>query len=169
MDRSDKMRDYVKAILTIIAVFAAHTILGKISKEIPIALNLFTIIVIYFAMLKGEIFGAFTGAVCGLIQDSFSFGVFGVAGLATTLTGYLAGVISRKIYVISFFRNFLFISILTIFQLVIWKCMHFFVSSEPFFSGSIVILFQPFFNALAGSLFFPVFRKFFRSISADDQ
>ncbi len=163
------MRDYIKAVLIIIVLFVAHTVLGKISKEIPMALNLFTIIVIYFAILKGEIFGAVTGAICGLIQDSFSFGVFGVAGLATTLMGYLAGTISRKIYVISFFKNFLFISILTLFQLVIWRCMHSFVFTEPFFSGSIVILFQPFFNALAGSAFFPVFRKFFKSTSVDSQ
>jgi rod shape-determining protein MreD len=163
------MRDYIKVIIAIIAVFVVHTFFGKISKEIPIVLNLFTIIVIYFAILKGEVFGAFTGAICGLIQDSFSFGVFGVAGLATTLTGYLAGTISKKIYVISFFKNFLFILILSIFQLVIWRCMHSFVFSEPFFSESVVVLFQPFFNALVGSVFFPVFRKIFKYTSLDGQ
>jgi len=163
------MKDYIKAILTIIVIFVAHTFLGRISKEIPIAINLFTIIVIYFAILKGEVFGAFTGAVCGLIQDSFSFGVFGVAGLATTLTGYLAGTISRKIYVISFFKSFLFLFILTVFQLIVWRGMHSFVFSEPFLSGSKVILFQPFFNALAGSVFFTVFRKIFKFRSADSQ
>ncbi len=163
------MKDYIKAVLIVIVIFVAQTFLGRIAKEIPIAINLFTVIVIYFAILKGEVFGAFTGAVCGLIQDSFSFGVFGVAGLATTLMGYLAGTISRKIYVISFFKSFLFIFILTVFQLIVWRCMHSFVFSEPIFSGSKVILFQPFFNALAGSVFFTVFRKTFKFRSVDSQ
>jgi rod shape-determining protein MreD len=163
------MKIYLKIILVILAAFVAHTLLGKISNKIFLVVNLFTIIVIYFAVLKGEIFGAVNGAVCGLIQDSFSLGVFGVAGIATTVMGYLGGILSKKIYVISFFKRFLFIFILTVFQLVVWRLIHSFVFSEPFLPGNNFILFQPFFNALVGSILFPIFRKFLRSYPMEDQ
>lgn len=157
------MKIYIKIILVILVAFIVHTLLGKIDHRISLVINLFTITVIYFAVLKGEIFGTVTGAVCGLLQDSFSYGVYGVAGIATTIVGYIAGVISKKIYVISFFRNFLFIFFLTAFQLVIWRLIHSFIFSEPFLSGNSFIFFQPFFNALVGSSLFPVFRKLFKS------
>ncbi len=163
------MKDYLKTIGVIIGVFIVHNFLGRISTEIPFAVNLFTIVVIYFAVLKGEVFGALSGAVCGLIQDSFSLGVFGVAGIASTLTGYLAGLISRKIYIMPFFKSFLFIFILTAFQLIVWGLIHSFIFSETLFSESPVILFQPFFNALVGSSFFPVFRKLFKPLTAYDR
>ncbi|MBD3413757.1 MAG: rod shape-determining protein MreD [Candidatus Aminicenantes bacterium] len=161
------MKKYIYILLTILVVFIVYTFLGRISPEIPVALNLFTIMVVYLAVLDGEVMGAVFGAVCGLIQDSFSLGVFGVAGIATTLMGYLAGFISRKIYVISFFKIFLFIFTMSSFQLIVWKLIHSFVFSEPVFSESHVILSQPFFNALVGSALFPFFRKIFQSVSSD--
>ncbi|MFW6124067.1 MAG: rod shape-determining protein MreD [Acidobacteriota bacterium] len=163
------MRIYLKVILVIFAAFIAHTLLGNISNKIFLMVNLFTIIVIYFSVLKGEIFGAVTGTVCGLIQDSFSLGIFGVAGIATTIMGYLAGFISKKIYVMSFFKIFLFIFTLTLFQLAVWRLIHSFIFSEPFLSGNSFILYQPFFNALVGSLFFPIFKKILRSRSTVSQ
>jgi len=163
------MKEYIKVFLVIVVAFLIHTFLGKISNEIPVVVNLFTIIVIYIGVLKGEIFGAVTGAFCGLIQDSFSFGIFGVAGIATTIMGYLAGIISKKIYVISFFKNFIFIFILTAFQLTIWRIIHSFVFSEPLLSGSYYLLFQPFFNALVGSSLFPIFKRFFSNLPIDEK
>jgi len=161
------MKVYIKIILIILAAFIIHTLLGKISNKIPLLVNLFTIIVIYFGVIKDEIFGAVTGTACGLIQDSFSYGVFGVAGIASTFMGFLAGIISKKIYVMSFFKIFLFIFILSSFQLAVWRLIHSFVFSEPFLSGNNTILFQPFFNALVGAFLFPVFRKIFIFPSMD--
>lgn len=163
------MKIYLKIILAILAAFVLHTLFGEISNKIFLVVNLFTVIVVYFAVLKGGIYGAVTGSVCGLIQDSFSLGIFGVAGLATTIIGYLAGVISKKIYVMSFFKIFLFIFTLTVFQLTVWRLIHSFIFSEPFLSGSTFILFQPFFNALLGALLFPIFRKFLRSSPMESQ
>lgn len=163
------MRIYLKIFLIILVAFVLHTLFGKISKQIFFLVNLFTILVIYLAVLKGEIYGAVTGSVCGLIQDSFSLGIFGVAGIASTILGYFAGFISKRIFVLSFFKIFLFIFTLTVFQLAVWRLIHSFIFSEPFLSGSTVILFQPFFNALVGALFFPLFRKFLRISPMESQ
>ena len=37
-----------------------------------------------------------SGTMCGLVQDTFSLGVFGVAGLTKTLLGFWTGYISRQ-------------------------------------------------------------------------
>jgi len=163
------MKDYGRIVLIIAVAFIVHLFLGKISHKIFFAFNLFTILVIYSAILRGEIFGAVSGAICGLIQDSFSLGAFGVSGIATTLMGYLAGMISRRFLITSFFKNFLFIFLLTAFQLMVWKFIYTFVFGEPFFSGSNILFVQPFFNALVGSSLFRIFRKFFKSFSLEVQ
>ncbi len=90
------MKDFVKVSLGIIIAFLLHTTLSKISPSLVLLFNVFSLVVIYFAVEKNEVFGACLGAFCGLIQDSFSLGVFGVAGLAKTIAGFTAGYIAKK-------------------------------------------------------------------------
>ena len=77
--------------------------------------------VLYFGLTREEVFGAFTGSVCGLLQDSLSLGVFGVGGLTKTLLGFGCGYISRKINVGPLVRNLVFLFILALLELVVWK------------------------------------------------
>ena len=90
------MRDSLQAALGIFSAFIIYTVLFKISVSLVLMLNTFSVVVIYFAFKKGEVFGAIMGMICGLIQDSFSIGVFGVAGIAKTILGYLAGTLSKN-------------------------------------------------------------------------
>ncbi len=157
------MKDFVKASLGIIIAFLLYTILNKISPSLVLLFNVFSLVVIYFAVEKNEVFGACLGAFCGLIHDSFSLGVFGVAGLAKTIAGFTAGYIAKKIDVQSPLRSFVFIFLLISFEFILWALVYSFVFSGSINTGRGLIFFQPLSTALVGSILFFFLRKFKRS------
>jgi len=157
------MKDFIKISLGIIVAFLLYTILNKISPSLVLLFNVFSLVVIYFAVEKNEIFGACIGAFCGLIQDSFSLGVFGVAGLAKTIAGFSAGYIAKKIDVHPPLRSFVFIFLLISFEFILWALLYSFVSSGSINTGRGLIFFQPLSTALVGSVLFFFLRKFIRS------
>jgi len=146
------MRNVIEAALATVAAFLVFSLLGRISTSLVLVLNVFSVLVVYYAVLRGEIFGAVLGSACGLIQDSFSLGVFGVGGLSKTVLGFLAGYISRKIHVVPFFRNLVFIFILGILELAIWLALYSFIFSERPLVRNGLIFVQPAVTALLGSL-----------------
>jgi rod shape-determining protein MreD len=145
-------KDIVEVILGIILAFLIYTLLSRISFKINLLFNIFLITTIYFAFKKGEVEGALIGMFCGLIHDSFSIEVFGVAGISMTLTGYLAGYFPKKVNVYSPLKMILFIFFLTVINLIIWAAMYSFVFSENIFVGGGYIFFQPLATAVLGSL-----------------
>jgi len=153
------MRDFVEVSLGIIIAFLLYTIIGKVSFSLSQLLNFFTLVVIYFAVAKGELYGACSGAVCGLLQDSFSLGVFGVSGLAKTLIGFLAGLIAQKINVLPLLRNFLFMFVLISGEIALSIFLYYFISSEYVSEITPLILFQPLCTAILGSIVFLLLRK----------
>jgi rod shape-determining protein MreD len=148
------MRDLIKIILSILMAILLYTTLSKIFPFLIYLFNFFSLVVIYFAIRKEEVLGACLGAACGLIQDSLSLGVFGVYGLAKTITGYLAGYLSKKIDLFSTFRTFVFILVLVSIEFILWVLLYSFVFSEKISVGKGVLLFQPLCTALLGSLIF---------------
>lgn len=153
------MKDLIKVIVGIIIAFLIYTILNKISPSLIHLFNIFSLVVIYFAIEKYEIFGACAGAFCGLIQDSFSLGVFGVAGLAKTVTGFTAGYIAKKIDVLPLFRSFILIFLLISLELFLWAILYSFIFSGSINTGRGLIFFQPLSTALVGSFLFLLLRK----------
>lgn len=154
------MRDIMEAAGGILIAFLFYTVFRKISVSLSESLNFFTLAVILIGLLKGEMAGAFVGIACGLIVDSFSLGVFGIAGLANTLTGYLTGIISRKVNVVPFLRNLVFIGVMASFELILWMGMSALIFAEGINFGKGLILLQPVFTAIVGSLLFLGIRKF---------
>lgn len=148
------MRDFIKIVLSIIVVIFLYTSLGKIFPSLIYLFNFFSLVVIYFAIRKEEILGACLGAACGLIQDSLSLGVFGVSGLAKTVTGYLAGYLSKKIDLLSILRIFVFIFLLVSVEFILWTLVYSFVFSEKISIGKGLLIFQPLSTALLGSFIF---------------
>jgi len=148
------MRDLIKIILSILIAILLYTTLSKIFPFLIYLFNFFSLVVIYFAIRKEEVLGACLGAACGLIQDSLSLGVFGVYGLAKTVTGYLAGYLSKKVDLFSIFRIFVFILVLVSIEFILWLLLYSFVFSEKISFGKGVLLFQPLGTALLGSLVF---------------
>jgi len=106
--------------LALLAAFLVHAALRWLAAPYLIALDAYAVAVIAFAAIKGEIAGAVMGAACGLVVDSFSLGVFGLAGIAATVTGYLAGYVARKINVAAPGRMFLFSGLMGILDFALW-------------------------------------------------
>jgi rod shape-determining protein MreD len=153
------MKEFLRAAVSLIIIFMIYSVMLRITHYAGLVLNLFSLAVIYFAMKNGEKFGSVYGMICGLVQDSFSMGVFGVAGIAKTVMGFFAGYVSRKIDVVSFRRNFLFMFFLMLGELCIWTLIYVFVYGEPVFSGNGIIVFQPFVSALLGASVITLIRK----------
>lgn len=147
-------KDFIETSLGILAAFVVYTVLFRVSPPFLQVFNVLSLAVIYFAVIKGEIFGACLGTLFGLIQDSFSFGVFGVAGIAKTITGFLAGYVSRKIEVTPFLRRFVFIFILISLDLCVWIFLYTLIFSKSLNSGGGRIFFQPLGTAVLGSFVF---------------
>lgn len=145
--------------LSVIGAFLLYSVLGKISLSLLHFFNFFSLVVIYFAMEKGEIYGACLGAFCGLIQDSFSMGVFGVAGIAKTIMGFLAGYFAGKINVTPLRRAFFFIFILNCVELLIWAGLYTFIFSLKVNTGGGLLFFEPLLTALLGAAVFHLVRK----------
>jgi len=152
------MKDFIGMVLSVFAAFVLYFLLAKISVNLLLSINLFSLIVIYFALEKGEVYGACLGAFCGLIQDSFSLSVFGVAGIAKTIMGFSAGYISGKINVTSVRRNFVFVFLLLCLELVIWALLYSFIFSERVNTGGGLIFFQPLITAVLGALAYRFIR-----------
>lgn len=153
------MKEFFWMILSVIVAFLLYSVLGKISLSLLHLFNFFSLVVIYFAVEKGEIHGACLGAFCGLIQDSFSIGVFGVAGIAKTIMGFLAGYFAGKINVMPLRRSFFFILILNCVELLIWAGLYSFIFSVRVNTGGGLLFFQPIFTALLGAALFYKLRK----------
>jgi rod shape-determining protein MreD len=153
------MKDYMWMFVSVLIAFVLYTLLAKISIPLLLLLNIFSLIVIYYAMEKGEIFGAFLGAFCGLLQDSFSLGVFGIAGIAKTIMGFTAGYVSGKINVTSVRRNFIFILVLLYLELIIWTVLYSFIFSESVNTRGGSIFFQPLITAFVGTLAYRLILK----------
>ncbi len=151
--------DFVRVAVGILAGFLFYTVFSRISPFSLLFFNIFSLVIFYFAVEKGEIFGSCLGAACGLIQDYFSFGVYGVAGLAKTISGYLAGYISKKIDIHPPIRNFFFLLILLSFELILWGLLYSFIIPETLNTGGGLILLQPLITAFLGSILFFLLRK----------
>jgi len=154
------MKNFIEVSVSVIAAFVLNIILREIFFSPTPPFNFFSLIIIYFALARGEILGASLGTFCGLIQDAFSLGIFGLSGLSKTITGFLAGYISRRIDVNPPMRNFIFIFILIFIELILWIFIYSFVFSERLIIGSGWIFFQPFGTAFFGVFLFRLLRKF---------
>ncbi|MDH7512580.1 MAG: hypothetical protein QHH14_06520 [Clostridiales bacterium] len=153
------MRDFRKAVLGILLAVFFYSVLGKISAPLVVVFNAFAWVVLYFGLVRHEAFGAIIGTVCGLLQDSFSSGVFGLAGLTKTLLGFSTGVVARKINVTPVGRNFVFLLLMATAEVVLWKLLSFFLFRESLGLGGSLVLLQPLATALVVTVFYQVVRK----------
>jgi rod shape-determining protein MreD len=154
------LRDVIHGGLVLLAAFLVHAALRWISVPFQIAIDVYAVAVIIFALVKGEIAGAVMGTAAGLVIDSFSLGVFGLAGIAATVTGYLTGYISRKINVVSPGRMFVFSGLMGLLDLALWVLLTsvFFGRGIPWGGGA--ALARPAATAVAVTLLYAAYRKF---------
>lgn len=160
------MKDITRAAAALCIAFIGLTILERFVPASVHVVNVLSLVVFYFAMRKGEVFCAVLGMICGLVQDSFSIGVFGLSGIAKTLSGFAAGFIAGRINIVSFRRNFLFIFFLTTMELVIWALLYQFLLAESIPTGGGLVFLQPLGTAVCGSLFIHFNRIIQRNLKA---
>jgi rod shape-determining protein MreD len=158
-ETEERMRDIKKAVLGILLAVFLYSVLGKISAPLVVVLNAFAWVVLYLSLVRHEAFGATIGTVCGLLQDSFSSGVFGVAGLTKTLLGFSTGYVARKINVTPVGRNFVFLLLMATAEVGLWKILTLFLFRESLSLGGGLVLLQPLVTALVVTVFYQVMRK----------
>ncbi|MBP1659137.1 MAG: rod shape-determining protein MreD, partial [Candidatus Aminicenantes bacterium] len=132
---------------------------GAGAPALLVVFNAFSVVVLYFSIRRGEVFGAMLGTMCGLVQDAFSLGVFGVAGLTKTLLGFWTGYISRRIDVAPFSRNALFLLVMSVLETLVWVLLMAVVKfrSVNLFGGLLFV--QPVVTAVLGSSLFAIERR----------
>lgn len=155
----ERVRKYLEPALGVVLAVVLYAILGKIAAPLVLIFNPFSWAVLYFALTRQEVFGALSGTVCGLLQDSLSVDVFGVGGLSKTLMGFAAGYVSRKINVVPVVRNLVFLFILAIGELTIWKALTSFLFGNRLATGHGLVLLQPVVTALVVAALFRVRSK----------
>ena len=154
------MKDIFRAFLATLLAVLIYSLAGGAGPMLIVVPNAFSVIVLYFSVRRGEVFGAFLGTACGLVQDAFSLGVFGVGGLTKTLLGFWAGFVSRRIDVAPFFRNGLFMLVMSVLEMILWVLATAVVRRESLnFHGGLILL-QPLVTAVLGSSLFAVERRF---------
>lgn len=153
------IRNVIKGGLTVLAAVLVFFALRQISLPLVIGVNVFAVAVIVYAVSEGEIAGALVGAVCGLIIDAFSLGLFGLAGLSKTVTGFLAGFISRKINVQPPGRMFVFAGLLGAADLALWVLLATLIAAEGFPWAGGWLLIQPVGTAVLATAVILVLRR----------
>jgi rod shape-determining protein MreD len=153
------LKDILEAAAATLAAFLLYSLAGRASPPLLLVFNAFSLVVILFAVWKGEVFGAVLGTACGLLQDSFSLGVFGIAGLSKTLLGVAAGFVSRKMQLGPALRSFVFVFVCSAGELAVWIFLYALVFSRKLGSGNALVLFQPLVTAALGSALFALARR----------
>jgi len=157
--RDSAAKDLLRAFLGTLVAVAAYSVAGAGAPALLIVFNAFSVIVLYFSIRRGEVYGALLGTMCGLVQDTFSLGVFGVAGLTKTLLGFWTGFISRRIDVTPFTRNALFMLVMSVLEMALWVLITAVVRLESVnLHGGLVFL-QPLVTAVLGSSLFAAERR----------
>lgn len=157
--RETVAKDVLRAFLGTLAAVLVYSVAGTGGPRLLVVLNAFSVVVLYFSIRRGEVFGALLGTLCGLAQDTFSLGVFGVAGLTKTLLGFWTGYISRRIDVAPFGRNALFVLIMSVLEMILWVAITAIVRLETVSWHGGLILLQPVVTAVVAGLLFAVERR----------
>ena len=153
------MKHVAEGVAGIVLAVVLHTVLGKLSASLLVIVNAFSWVVLYFGLARHEVFGALMGTACGLLQDSFSLGIFGAGGLTKTLLGFGAGYISRKINVTPMTRTFIFALVIAAAELLLWKSLVLFLFGGSFSASGGLIFLQPLVTALFVTIAFQVRQR----------
>lgn len=143
----------------LILAVAVYALLSWLEPGLVLLINTFFILVILTAILFGELDGAIMGTCAGLFQDALSHGVFGLSGLSLTISGFLAGWLSRKIDLNTLYKRSVFIFIMSLFQLIIWAIFYFLIFRKSLLYSQPFLYFQPGVTALLGGFLLNLLKK----------
>jgi rod shape-determining protein MreD len=110
---------FLDVALALLVAFIVQTVFGLYFPFLNSYLDLFTVLVAMFGLLRGRATGLVTGTIAGLIQDTFSGGLLGFNGIAKTTVGYMAGIAGRHFIVRSRTSRFLFFASMSLVDIAI--------------------------------------------------
>ncbi|MBM3294976.1 MAG: hypothetical protein FJY82_10675 [Candidatus Aminicenantes bacterium] len=142
------MRRVIEVGAGILTAVLAAAVLARIHPLAGEVINPFVVLALLVGFIRGEIAGAWAGMAGGLVADALSLGLFGVAGIALTTAGFLAGFVSRKINVLSLGRLLGFFLALSAVSLGLWMGLAGLIYGRPGpWSGGLILV-QPGANAV---------------------
>lgn len=146
-------------VLGLMTAVAFYAFFSWLEPALVLLINTFSILVMLTAVIYGELDGAVMGTCAGLVQDALSYGVFGLSGLSLTVSGFLAGWLSRKFDVRGFYKRAVFLFILSLGQLLIWVTFYFLIFRKSLLYTQPVLYLQPVITGLLASALVNLFKK----------
>jgi len=85
--------------LSLLAVVALHFVGVRLFGELPRAVDLFLVLVVFYG-LEGDLFvGLGAGLTAGLVSDAVTGGLYGLHGFADTIVGYGTAYASQRLVI----------------------------------------------------------------------
>jgi len=154
-----RIRSWPMTITALLLAFLLYSLLGAIDPALVMLINPFAMVVFSVAIIYGEIAGLLMGTAAGLLQDAFSYGVFGLAGFSFTMSGFLAGWFSQKLNLNSFSKRFFFAFVFSLLQLSLWVILYALIFKKSLLYTQPFIYLQPVTTSLLVSGLVWLFRK----------
>lgn len=104
--------NYLKPIIIFIPLAVIQMVIVPLISVYDIAPNLVLILIVYYTLIDGQIFGIILGFILGLLFDLISGGIIGASSLAFTVAAFIAGYFYNENKIESNTTTFLFIIIL---------------------------------------------------------
>lgn len=145
-----KLLQVVAAVVTALIV---QTVLGRYFVWLNDYVDLFTVLVATFGLVRGRMAGMFIGTTAGLIQDVSSGGLLGLNGISKTTIGYLAGVAGRHLIVRGLGSRVLFYLVAAAADLLIIAAVGQLAQKQRVLGEGLTPLYVCAANALLGVLF----------------
>jgi len=134
---------------TVVAVAAQTTIDRWFSNN---AIDLVLVVVVYNALSTGRVGGMLTGSFAGLVQDTLSGGVIGMAGLSKTIVGFGAGIVGTQFIVTHSASRFVVFFLATVVNAAIFMGLYELLGLRHFGTPVVAVAGQGLGNAVVGVL-----------------
>ncbi len=112
------MRDYLLPILLFIAALLIQIIIVPFISIEGIIPDLVLIILVYYTLRKGQLFGTVLGSIYGLTFDLITGGIIGSTMFTKTLAGFIAGFFYNENKKDIYFTSYLFLLIVLLCSII---------------------------------------------------
>ena len=153
----------MKAVGVLIAIalaLALQTTLARFLVGGTAALDLVLVVVVYVALTSGPVTGMLAGSLAGIIQDVLSSGVIGIGGLAKSVVGFMAGVITQQFIVTTALPRFVMFLAATAAHAAVFMGLYVLLGLRTFPAPWAAIVSQALGNAVVGMIAFTILESF---------
>lgn len=144
---------------SLVVAFVVQTVFGRYFGFLNSYLDLFTVVVATFGLLRGRATGLATGTVAGVLQDAFSGGLIGFNGISKITVGYVAGIAGRHLIVRNWSSRFLFFAAMSMLDMAILAGVGHLTEQPRVVGEGLAPLYLCIGNAIAGILLIGRFDK----------